>query len=153
VAGQDFENLQENLVERAKELGIENRVSFRGEVSDEELLRLYSESEFFASASSYEGFGITAIEAMAAGLVPILNRIPTFERFAGEGRGIPTDFSDAKEGAKAMIAALEMPERKKDAMRKKNLDFCRAFSWEKKGKELRNVYSRILAGKREELRN
>ena len=58
----------------AKELGIEKNVFFLGRVSDKELLEYYGRSEFFISASEYEGFGITVVEAMAAGLPVVVTR-------------------------------------------------------------------------------
>lgn len=144
IVGQDFRNLQKGLEKKAKDLGIANRVSFKGEVSDKELSKLYSESEFFVSASSYEGFGITALEAMVAGLVPVLNKIPSFERFVDEGRGITADFSQKEEAAEKMLKALGLPDGEKRGMRAKGNVFCREFSWKKKGKEFQSLYREIL---------
>lgn len=60
----------------ARELGVESQVTFTGRASEEELLRLYRESDLFALAvqasdCDIEGFGIVYLEASAAG-TPVL---------------------------------------------------------------------------------
>jgi glycosyltransferase involved in cell wall biosynthesis len=56
---------------RARDLGIETRVSVLGGVSDEERLRLLSGALLLMMPSRFEGFGMVAAEAMAAG-VPVV---------------------------------------------------------------------------------
>lgn len=145
VAGEDFEGLQKELEEKARQLGIEKKVFFEGRVSDEELSNLYSACEFFVSASNYEGFGITSLEAMTSELVPVLNSIPSFEDFASDGRGILTDFSDRKEAARAMLRAIALKPDEKQAIVAKNKLFCRTFSWDKKIADFLELYKEILA--------
>jgi glycosyltransferase involved in cell wall biosynthesis len=47
----------------AREVGVAERVEFRGRVSPEELAQAYAESSLFAMPSSQEGFGIVFLEA------------------------------------------------------------------------------------------
>jgi glycosyltransferase involved in cell wall biosynthesis len=51
--------------------GISGRVALRDYVTDEELDALYSRASVFAFLSEYEGFGLTPLEALSAG-VPIV---------------------------------------------------------------------------------
>ena len=51
----------------SEELGIADRVTLTGRVSQEELVRLYNGTQLFVSPSLYEGFGLPAAEAMACG--------------------------------------------------------------------------------------
>jgi len=55
----------------AAELGIADRVRFRGYVSREELLRLYATATLAVAPSLYEGFGYAAAQALCAG-IPLL---------------------------------------------------------------------------------
>lgn len=64
------------LEARARELGVADRVEFRGALSREELLAAYRAADLFvlaskASQKDVEGFGIVYIEASASG-VPVL---------------------------------------------------------------------------------
>jgi glycosyltransferase involved in cell wall biosynthesis len=69
LIGAVFEDRQYPLVlNKIKELGIENEVSFLGFVADQDLIPLYSIAAFFCFLSLYEGFGLPPLEAMAAGL-------------------------------------------------------------------------------------
>ena len=50
-----------------RRLGLGDRVKFVGAVDDDEFVTLYRGAEFFVYASTYEGFGLTPLEAMACG--------------------------------------------------------------------------------------
>ena len=65
------------LAETAQSLGIADRVTFLGELDDgDAVLAHLRAAPVFASASEREGFGITAIEAMAAGCTTVVTRHP-----------------------------------------------------------------------------
>lgn len=51
--------------------GVDARTAFRSYVSDDELSDLYSSASVFAFLSEYEGFGLTPLEALSAG-VPVV---------------------------------------------------------------------------------
>jgi glycosyltransferase involved in cell wall biosynthesis len=68
----------------ASELGVGDRVTWRGHVSDDELERLYWTAGVFAFLSDYEGFGITPLEALAHGLPPVLLDTPAAREIYGE---------------------------------------------------------------------
>ena len=75
VIGPDSRNILPMLKNLAHQLNVEDRVDFKGKVSDNELTIAYSKAHFFVSASEYEGFGIVAVEALASGKLCILNNI------------------------------------------------------------------------------
>ena len=61
----------QDLESIAKSQGVAERVEVRSYVNEGELAALYSRASIFAFLSEYEGFGLTPLEALAAG-VPIL---------------------------------------------------------------------------------
>ncbi|MGI8486461.1 MAG: glycosyltransferase family 4 protein [Thermomicrobiales bacterium] len=63
--------LQESMTTLASRLGVRNRVRFHGYRSD--VSSLLIESDLFVLASHYEGFPLTTLEAMRAGLPAIVS--------------------------------------------------------------------------------
>ncbi|GAA0784071.1 glycosyltransferase family 1 protein [Roseibium denhamense] len=67
-ANSDSDNaLLDQWKQRAAELGVSDRISWRGYVADEDLADFYRAPGIFALPSRYEPFGMTAVEAMACG--------------------------------------------------------------------------------------
>jgi glycosyltransferase involved in cell wall biosynthesis len=56
------------IAERARALGISDRVHLLGQVSDEQKYAALSIADAFVSTSQHEGFGLVYLEAMAQGL-------------------------------------------------------------------------------------
>ena len=79
VAGKPMGETLERLAGIATELGISDRIEFHDTPSDDELKALIARCSAYACASSYEGFGLAAIEAAAAGLYPVLSAIGPFQ--------------------------------------------------------------------------
>jgi len=52
--------------------GLEHRARWRAYLPDEDLRQLYSGARAFAFLSEYEGLGLTPLEALAAGIPPVL---------------------------------------------------------------------------------
>ena len=52
--------------------GLDGRVRWHEFLPDAELRSLYARARAFAFLSEYEGFGLTPIEALAAGIPPVL---------------------------------------------------------------------------------
>jgi glycosyltransferase involved in cell wall biosynthesis len=71
IVGENRTHPREDPDALARSLGIADRVSIRSYVPDTELASLYRRAAAFAFLSTYEGFGLTPLEALAAG-VPIV---------------------------------------------------------------------------------
>lgn len=100
IVGRDWEGLRESLEKHAASSGVGKNVEFVGEVSDKEMLEYINRSTFFLSASEYESFGISAVEAMSSGLIVVLNGIDSFRYFVHEGEnGFIADYSRPEEVA------------------------------------------------------
>lgn len=66
--------LETQLKEEARELGLEQTVRFLG--FREDLPELLAQADIFLSPSKWEGFGLSIVEAMAAGLPVVVSVIP-----------------------------------------------------------------------------
>jgi glycosyltransferase involved in cell wall biosynthesis len=64
--------------------GMDQRITVRGYVSDAELADLYGRASAFAFLSSYEGFGLTPLDAIAAGIPPVVLDSPVAREIYGD---------------------------------------------------------------------
>lgn len=103
VAGDEYEETVAGLEELARDRAVGDAVSFLRAPSDAELRRLIGTASYYVSLSAHEGFGITVVEAMSAGLVPILSDIAPFREFVRRaGAGLLVDASDLAAAARAI---------------------------------------------------
>ncbi len=63
---------RQNIAGLIGALGLEDQVRWHAYVAEDELVRLYRDASAFAFLSEYEGFGLTPLEALAAGVPPVL---------------------------------------------------------------------------------
>jgi glycosyltransferase involved in cell wall biosynthesis len=62
---------------------LSDRVTLAGRVARDELPNYYSAADVFISGSHSEGSGYALIEAMSAGVIPVVTDIPSFRAIAG----------------------------------------------------------------------
>jgi glycosyltransferase involved in cell wall biosynthesis len=99
----DYRPYRARWEERAAELGVAPVVL--GPVPDPDLPSLVAAAAVFAFPSVKEGFGLAAMEALAAGVPTVVNDLPVLrEVFEGA-----VTFADADRFADALAAALDRP--------------------------------------------
>jgi len=107
-------------------LGLENRVKLLGYVNDVDLVMLYNIAEIFVYLSSYEGFGLPPLEALACGTPVILQDTPVVrEVFGNTVTMLPR--AEVPLIAEAVIELLD-DERKRREMVKRGTQLIRRFS-------------------------
>ncbi len=72
IVGDDRTYPPQNPDEAIARSGLNGRATWRKFVSDDDLGRLYWSARAFAFLSEYEGLGLTPLEALAAGVPPVL---------------------------------------------------------------------------------
>jgi glycosyltransferase involved in cell wall biosynthesis len=72
IVGDDRTWPPQDLGAVAASHGVASRVEFRAYVSDQDLAALYARASVFAFLSEYEGFGLTPLEALAAGVPAVV---------------------------------------------------------------------------------
>ncbi len=146
IVGPEFDLSRAALIEHAQSLGIEDKVSVYGFLNDGELTRLFRRCGFFVSASAYEGFGMTMIECMAAGLLPIVHRNDSFEVLQREaGVGLLLDFADPHQAAERFAnwrACLTADKRSNEQSRAQA--YAEKFNWPSYARDVERVYLMAL---------
>ena len=74
-------------------LGLTDRVHLLGYMSDVQLQALYKTASFYLHVSLFEGFGLTVLEAMAAGCPMITSNISSLPEVAGDAALLVDPFS------------------------------------------------------------
>ncbi len=88
------------------ELGLRHAVTFHGGVVDAELADLLGRADVVVLPSEHEGFGVPAVEALAAGMPVVANRAGALPEVLGDA-GILVDARDPYALAAGVAAALE----------------------------------------------
>ena len=81
----DYRDEIDRFAARARELGVTEHVRVVGTVTPAELERHYRAADVFAFPSTKEGFGLVALEALAAGLPVVASEIDVFRTFLSHG--------------------------------------------------------------------
>jgi glycosyltransferase involved in cell wall biosynthesis len=126
-----------NPVARAQALGLADVVRFVGAVADAELPGLYGGALTFAFPSLWEGFGLPALEAMAAG-APVVasNRGALPEVTAGAALLVDPAPQPLAEALEQLLTDPPLRER----LRLAGLARAAQFSWERTARETLMVY-------------
>lgn len=70
----EYREYHKRLGKLAKDLGIERRVRFYGEVSEEDLRQSYHAHDIYVSPNHLQSWGLAVFEAMASGLPVVVSR-------------------------------------------------------------------------------
>lgn len=111
-----------------------------GEVSDDQLPRLYSDALAFVYPTFYEGFGLPVLEAMQCGCPVITSHDPAVVEVAG---GAAIHAHSTLELADAMRSVAANPRLRGD-LQKAGLARAAAFSWTGTARDTRAIYSELL---------
>ena len=120
-----------------------SRVTFLGYVSDEQRLQLYRDASMLVIASSDEGFGIPALEAMTIGLPVVAVSRGSLPEVVGEA-GLFVDPGHPDALSEAMRRLLEDAGLRR-AQAAKGVTRARQFDWDVSAARLRRAFAEAVA--------
>lgn len=149
IAGREYDLTAQDLRNAASELGVAQRIHIYVSPSNAQINEILAGASYFLCLSKHEGFGIAPVEAMSAGLLPLLSHIPPFEqlvRNTGVGLILPP-------GPAANLASLIAAKHTQsngnrstlhDTERARAISASQSFSWDKVGALYSEQYAQVL---------
>jgi glycosyltransferase involved in cell wall biosynthesis len=125
----------------ARELGIADRVDFRGAVQQAELPAFYQAATVFVMPALQEGMSNAVLEAMASGLPIVVTATGGSEAIRGNGAIVAP--GDASAIRSALSAYREHPELLRRHGRRSR-ELAEAMSWELMSRAFVDLYGRVL---------
>jgi len=128
----------------AKSLGVSEKVVFTGFVDEATLKKFYAICDVYVCPSRLEGFGLTVLEAMAAGKPIVATNVGAIQEIVKSGEnGILVAVNDIDGMSNAICTFLQDKMLAED-VGKINANYVKKkFSWEKNAKEIEQLYMKL----------
>lgn len=128
--------------------GVEQNVRLHVGLEDKGVEDVLQGASLFVSASDYEGFGVALIEAMSAGLKPVVHPNEAFQILAARHPSVAlVDFSDASAAASVVVSAhAALVERAPAA--KPSREELAVYSWPQVSAKYADAYRAAIAGRK-----
>ena len=138
LVGPDWDGTGTVVASEIDKRDLANIVKMKGSVSKNELVRMLRSSKVFVSASEYEGFGLSLVEAMAAGVFPIVNSITSFIDILEGRTGTAISYKDISSVVDEITRILSLSDDEFERVSKEVTRDAQVYSWI-------NVHSKFLA--------
>lgn len=132
----------EQLTTKAASLGVKDRFITTGFLADQDLKILFSKALSFIFPSLSEGFGLTGLEAMAAGCPVIAARASSLPEVYGDG-AIYFDPKSSSNLAKE-IMILDSDPKLRAKIKEKGFVQAQKYSWRQMAAQTLRIYQQIL---------
>jgi alpha-1,3-mannosyltransferase len=136
---------ESELRDAVAQAGLADHIDLHFELDDAAVRTLMSRASLFVSASEFEGFGLAVIEAMSAGLLPIVQPNAAFAALARKHPAIRlANFADPIEAAQTIALAFDTLS-KADASSASNEAELSVYSWRHVAQSYQSMYDTVLA--------
>jgi glycosyltransferase involved in cell wall biosynthesis len=142
IVGADRTWPREDLAGAAATHGVADRVEVRRYVPDDELASLYARASALAFLSDYEGFGLTPLEALAAGVPIVVLDTPISREVYGPAASYVPASDDGTRAAAALRTLLTAPSEAAPMLRAAP-DVLARYSWDRAADETLAEIERI----------
>lgn len=142
IVGPSWDVTIEELASIAEEVGIRRHVHLHGFIAHEKVEAILPRCGYFVSASAFEGFGMSLLEGMSVGLIPLVQPNPAFlELIELGGIGTCVDFTQPEAAATAIIPVIENaePEQRVAAQA-----FAATFAWDELARKSIVAYEKAI---------
>jgi mannosyltransferase len=134
----------EGLKQRVASAGLVERIRFLGELPVEEVPLWYQRISIYVFASRVEGFGLTILEAMAAGDAVVATRAGAAEMIISDGDdGVLAPVADVDALAAALEPLMRDPQRVEAMGRRARAKVVSQFSRDREADQISDVYRQV----------
>jgi alpha-1,3-mannosyltransferase len=104
IAGEDFDGLAKSFETQIERLKLSDAIRILGPLSEIELMSEIGNRSVFISASEHEGFGLSIVEAMAAGMIVICRDMAPLNGFIKSGEnGVLLNFDGGDSDLRSLV--------------------------------------------------
>jgi glycosyltransferase involved in cell wall biosynthesis len=145
ISGTGFKKKEQSLRNLAKQLEIEDYVTFLGYVPDEKLPSLYSASDIFVLPAIYENFPFAILEAQATALPVISTKVGGIPEFLVDNEnGFLIDPGDEKQLTQRVLTLLQDPKLAEEMGRRGRKLIEEKFAWRLITGQVIDLYHKLL---------
>ncbi|MEM8828697.1 MAG: glycosyltransferase family 1 protein [Cyanobacteria bacterium P01_G01_bin.19] len=138
--GADFNLEQKNLI---KNWGLQDCITYLGQPEAENLVEIYNAADCLVAPSTYEGFGLTILEAMSCGTAVVTANVTSMPEVAGDA-AILVPPLDTAEIAKQLTQLYLNPGERQELVNK-GLERVKQFTWEQTAEKVARVYEQVVS--------
>jgi glycosyltransferase involved in cell wall biosynthesis len=142
LAGPLSKKQRERVLTAVTECGVEAQVKLLGFVPEALLAALYRQCLAHVFPSSYEGFGLTLLEAMACGAPTLTTSLSALGEVAGDAALTLSEL--AEEPFAAELSRLVSDAELRAELRRRGLEHAARFTWERCAAQTLGCYQRAL---------
>jgi alpha-1,3-mannosyltransferase len=125
------------------------KVQLAANPAERELAELIGQASYYVCLSRHEGFGIAPIEAMSAGLTPVLSDIPPFRNLVEKSdMGVLVDTQQLEQAATQIADLHVQGEEAYAARRSAAQHFVQQYDWRHIADRYVQIYQDLVGGER-----
>lgn len=129
----------QQIFDKVKDLGLEDRVIFPGFIPNEDLPALIKSSRAYVLPSLYEGFGMPTVEAQAVGTPIVASRVSSLPEVVGPS-GIYIDNPKSVDSIKqALEEVLSLTPSKRQQVIEAGKENTKRFDWDKSSQKILDI--------------
>lgn len=149
IAGREYDHTETQLRSLLASLQLTDSVRIVPSPTKQELASLIGQASYFICQSRHEGFGIAPIEAMSAGLTPVLSNIPPFKSLIEQaGVGVLRSPDEIDDGIERLLRIHEEGEPGYVARRGRVRAFAARYDWKSIADRYMALYQTIVEHKK-----
>ena len=133
-------------------LGIQDKVYFTGYMAGNDVQKMYKVSDVAVFPSTYEPFGIVALEAMLGGTPTVVSDIGGLNEIVKHGEtGLKSYAGNANSIADSVIQLLYDYDLSEKITKNAKLEVVQNFNWTKIAEDTRKLYEKAIISKKERM--